>query len=116
MINLNIDQWASTGRTVLTFAGGLAAGVGVISVGGSADLMAGWDHIVKGLNEIAIGVGTITPVIMGAWGVLAHSNAAKIVAAAAVPEVKNIVISAISSPEVSKVVNDPAQPKVTRRE
>jgi hypothetical protein len=65
----DIGPYLSSGRNVVSAVAGMAAGVGIVSVSGVpvADVVTGFDHIFKGLNEIAIGAGFLTPVAMGAW-------------------------------------------------
>jgi glycerol-3-phosphate dehydrogenase len=75
---------------------------------------------------IAIGHGWITAeqstLIVGAivslgplaWSYFAHTNAAKLIAAAGVPEVKSIVVDRNSNGKIGDAADSPSTPKIVK--
>lgn len=125
-MSFDISPYLSSGRNVVSTLAGVALGVGVTSVGGvsTGDLVAGFDHIFKGLNEIAIGVGIIAPAAMSAWAFTKGRLASKVadVHAAAPHELTTAVQSvapavlldaAAGVPGVTKITASPAMAQAT---
>jgi hypothetical protein len=134
----DISPYLSSGRNVVSAIAGVALGVGITSVGGvsTGDLVAGFDHIFKGLNEIAIGVGIIAPAAMSAWAFakgrlsskVADVHAAaphelvsavnqvdhpQLVAAVARVSPATLVNAAAELPSVQQIIATPAMEKAT---
>lgn len=127
----DISPYLSGGRNVVSTMAGVALGVGITSVGGvsTGDLVAGFDHIFKGLNEIAIGVGIIAPAAMSAWAFAKGRLSSKVAdvhaaapadLASAVKAIAPVVLvdAAANAPGVTKIIASPqmatatASPKV----
>lgn len=64
-----LSSYLASGRNAVSALAGFAAGVGVHSILGTPtnDIVTGFNHIFNGANEIAVGVGTLTPIVMAAW-------------------------------------------------
>ena len=127
--------WSAV-RSVAIAATSSAATFGIMTVAQSSDMLSGVDDIIAGGKEIAIGVSMLTPVVMGAWGVLTHRPKAVLTAAAAIPgpekleafrdipepamlkvvhalpDVAKIVVKPTASPDVKELVDDKGYPKV----
>ncbi len=79
-----------------------------VSVGGGYAMGRGW---LNGEQVTLIGgaVGTLVPLV---WTYFAHTDAAKLSAAAAMPDVKKIVVASTNG-AFKEAANDPAQSKIT---
>lgn len=100
-MNLNQDQLTSLLRGLLA-AGGPLAGL-LINTGLQPTMVN---------NILAIALIVLPPIISIAWGVAAHSDEAKIAAAAAVPGVRKIAIVADANGGAATAAADPALPTV----
>lgn len=113
----DISPYLSGGRHVVTAAAAFAAGIGVHSVSGVStdNIGVGFDHIFNGLNEIAIGVGILAPVAMGAWATVrgmlsskiadvANASPADVVQAMQKASPATLVNAAAEVPGVSKII------------
>jgi hypothetical protein len=91
----NQDQAKSAARTALTALLGFAAGR-------------------KWLGEDTVALlGTLAPIAWPfIWGLLAHSDKAKVEAAAALPDVDKVVVKPTATNGVAAAVADPNLPKV----
>ncbi len=80
-----------------------------VSVGGGYAIGRGW---LNGEQVTLLGgaIGTVVPLV---WTYFAHTDAAKLSAAAAIPDVKKIVVSVNSNGPIKEAANDPAQSKIT---
>lgn len=67
---MNLAPYLAAGRHVITYGAGLATGVGIMSAGQAVDVTAGFDHLFKGLNEIATGLGILAPIATTAYATL----------------------------------------------
>ena len=95
---MNQDQILSIARAVLQ-----VVGTGLVSKGliGTAD----WSTI----------MGAVLMVVPVIWGMMAHTDAAKVAAVEAMPSVKQIVVnSSIATDGIADAANDPLRPKVTK--
>ena len=70
MTDFNIAPYIAAGRHVVTYGAGIATAVGVMSMGQSNDVIAGFDHLFKGFNEIAAGLGILAPIAAGAYAAI----------------------------------------------
>jgi hypothetical protein len=94
---MNQDQALGLFRNLLALGGGLAIGKGWLTS----------DQI----SLIGGAAGTIIPLV---WTFIAHTDSAKIAAAAALPDVKKIVtVPSPASDAVKAAVADVSQPKVS---
>lgn len=122
----DISPYLSGGRHVVTAAAAFAAGIGVHSVSGVStdNIGVGFDHIFNGLNEIAIGVGILAPVAMGAIatfkGMLSSKVAdvqkaepAAVVQAMKTAAPNTLVNAAAEVPGVSQIIATPAIAQAT---
>ena len=73
------------------------------------------DQIVNAIPVISAGLTAAYSLYLMVWGLMKHTDAAKIAEVSALPEVKSIVIkaSAPASSAGAAAAIDPAQPKVT---
>lgn len=122
----DISPYLSGGRHVVTAAAAFSAGIGVHSLYGvSTDqVKEGFDHIFNGLNEIAVGVGVLAPIAMGAWATVKGLMSSKVadvraahpeVVTAAVAKAEPAVIldAAATVPGVTRIVATPDMAKAT---
>lgn len=103
---MNSDQMLSALRTLIAVLSGVAIGHGWLTADQAATL---------GANVLAI-VGALATLVPLLWGLKSHSDASKIAAVAAMPEVAKIVPSATAARDsaVVQAAFDPSQPKVVR--
>jgi hypothetical protein len=116
-MTINVDQYLSFSKHLVSYAAGGATIMGVVAVGGvNVDtLVASFDHIFAGLKEISIGLGPIIAAGMGLWAAHKQSAASKLAAVAAMPEVRQIAVlpTAPADSPARVAAADPTQPKVT---
>ncbi len=94
---MNQDQLLGLVRNLVSLGGGFAIGRGYLT-GEQVTLVGGI-------------VGAVAPVL---WSYFAHTDAAKLSAAAALPDVKKIVtVASPVSAGVASVAQDPEQTKIT---
>lgn len=76
----DIGPYLASGRHVVSAGAGFAAGIGVHSIMGTSTdtVVTGFNHIFNGANEIAVGVGTLTPVVMAIWATVKSTLGSKI--------------------------------------
>lgn len=91
----DISPYLSGGRHVVTFAAGIAAGIGYTSIGGvsNGDLVVSFNHIFNGLSEVAVGLGPVVGAGMGLWATFKGTMKSKVadVRAAAPTDLANAV-------------------------
>src|ERR1035437_5101218 len=63
-------------------------------------------------TQAALGLA-VSGAVVGIWSQLTKTDAAKLAAVAALPDVTHIIVKATSTDGVAAAVLDPAQPKVT---
>src|ERR1017187_7511893 len=94
---MNQDQLLSLLRTVLKIVGALLVAHGTAGINGAM-----WEQISGGVIMIA-------PVV---WDMFVHTDAGKLAAVAAMPDVKNIVVKVSATDGVAAAAADPTQPKI----
>lgn len=124
-----VSPYLAAGRNIVGSAAAFAAGVGVHSIGdvSTDNVVTGFNHIFNGLNELAVGVGILTPIAAAAWafvsGLLKHQVAA--VKAAAPKELAQavqqvapatLVQAAAEVPGVARIIASPALAQATPSE
>lgn len=108
----DISPYLSGGRHVVTAAAAFAGGFGLHSIYGvSTDqIKEGFDHIFNGLNEIAVGVGIVAPVAMGAWATVKGLMSSKVAdVKAASPTVVAAAMAKVSPAEMVAALPDSAK-------
>jgi hypothetical protein len=101
---MNLDQILSILRVVLSVGG--PVGALLVARGMSADQ-------VTALSTSIITIcGALPPIIAAVWGAFAHTDEAKVAAAAALPGVAAVVVKVSASDGVAAAAADPTQPKV----
>jgi hypothetical protein len=111
------DRMLATGKHAVTFVGGFATAVGVVTVGGLAptDIQTNFDHIFNGIKEIGLGVGPLAAAAMAWWAQHNSKLSAKVAdvkaaeptaLVAAVQKISPVVLrdAVAQQPEVAKVV------------
>lgn len=94
---MNKDQFIGLIRNCATLACGIAIG-------------RGWITSDQSTLIIAI-LATLAPLI---WTFMAHTNMAKITAAASVPEVSKVVVAQSANGKIGAAADDPAQEKIVK--
>lgn len=116
-MTINVDQYLSFGKHLISYAAGGATIMGVVAVGGvNVDtLVSSFDHIFTGLKEISIGLGPIIAAGMGLWAAHKQSAAVKIADVTAMPGNPQIIVppTAPADSPLRIAAADPTQPKVT---
>jgi hypothetical protein len=76
----NLDPYIAAGRYAVTIVGSIAATLGVVSVSGVSvtDIQGAFNHIFSGAKEIAIGLGTLFPIVASVYGTLAARLSTKV--------------------------------------
>jgi hypothetical protein len=122
----DISPYLSGGRHVVTFAAGIAAGVGYTAIGGvsNGDLVVSFNHIFNGLSEVAVGLGPVVAAGMGIWATFKGTIASKVTDVhAAAPDVLANAVKAVEPavlldaaagvPGTTKIVTTPALAQAT---
>ncbi len=93
----NTDQLMSLLRTLLQIAGTAIVAHGTLGINGAM-----WEQISGGVLMLA-------PVV---WSMLVHTDAAKIAAVEAMPDITKITVKASATDGIADAANDPSRPKV----
>ena len=101
---MNFDQVLSLLRLLLGVSGPI--GALLIARGMPAE------QVTVLSTSIITVVGTLPPIASAIWGMFAHTNAAKIAAVTALPDVQAVVVKSSATNGVANAAADPAQPKV----
>ena len=94
----NSDQLLSFLRTILKIAGALIVAHGTMGINGAM-----WEQLSGGIIMIA-------PVV---WDMFVHTDAGKLAAVEAMPQVKKITVTADADNAVAAAAADPSRPKVS---
>lgn len=101
---MNQDQWMSLLRTVGAFFGGILVAKGVMSETSLSTLI---DQTTEAIPVITGFVATITPIAAAIWGVLKHSDANKVLAAAGVKDT-HVVVGPDADTNIKQMAANPA--------
>jgi hypothetical protein len=106
-VKLNLDQALSIVRWLLSLGGPL--GAWLVAHGMSADQ-------VNALSSALIAlVGALPPLVSIIWSLARHSDAGKLKAASAMPEVKSIVVRPVAADSAAgALASDTSEPKIQR--
>ena len=96
-MNINTDQLMSLLRTLLQIAGTAIVTHGTLGINGAM-----WEQI----------SGAIIMLAPTVWGVLAHTDSAKLAAVEAMPDVTKISVKETASDGVANAMADPTRTKV----
>jgi hypothetical protein len=110
MSKINWPQIASLIRSLVPFIGGLLVMRGIVSATQFDTLI---NQAGKVVTDVTVLAGLLAPIVTAVWGMLTHTDAAVVKAAAAVPDVQKIIVTPPASSPLAAVVLDPSIPKVT---
>lgn len=94
---MNQDQFLGILKIIASSGVAYVVGKGWIPVGASADVVAG---------VVAVGAA--------GWSYVAHTDAAKVTAAAAVPGVAKVLVDNTAASSVAAIARDPSVPNVQK--
>jgi len=106
---MNWQQALSALRTAIS-AGGPLSGL-LIALGYTHT-----EELSKGVEALIVLASVIPPVLGGVWGWFTHKQSNAIAVVAAIPEIRQVVVSPSAPPSsaAGAAAVDPLQPKVTR--
>jgi hypothetical protein len=97
----NFAPYMAGGRNIVSFGAGAALTFGAISASQQGDIVAGFDHVFKGLNEIVVGIGILAPIATTLWSAYTGTRAHQVA-----------VVKAASPGDLIEAVNQVDHPQL----